>query len=191
MFHWIKITIFLFLTSINLLTFGCATIVRSTSQDVGIASDPPGAEVLINPGDIKLVTPGTVNLKRGNTYTVCFKKEGYEDSTIPIISSTSGWMLANILILNPFGVIIDAASGAGYELEPPSIHIPLREKYQPIKDDSKTSNPESQNKEKKEQLDTLEDQLKKLERMKSEGIITEDEYSKLKEKILNKSIISH
>lgn len=191
MAHRIKTLMTLLLMGIYLSTGGCATMVRSTSQDIGIDSDPSGAEVLINPGNIKLVTPGTVNLKRGNTYSVSFKKEGYEDSVATIFNSMSGWVWMNVAFLNPFGPIIDAVSGAGFDLEPPNIHVLLHEKYQSIKDNSKELNPESQMKEKREELVPLDDQLRKLEKMKSEGTITEDEYSKLKEKIIDKSMAHH
>lgn len=178
------ITLFI---GIYLFTVGCATVIHGTSQDIGIASSPSGAEAYINPGNVTVTTPGTVTLKRKNNYTVSFKKEGYESSSATIASTSSGWMWGNILFGGLIGFAIDLISGGGYKLEPNNILVELQTKLvQPTTVPQQISTPEIQPKEKTKTLDTLESDLNKIEKMKSEGLITEEDYLKLKEKIIDK-----
>jgi len=106
---------------------GCATIIHGTSQEIGISSNPSGAEASLSPGNVKVTTPGTITLKRNKDYAVNVKKDGYEDAGATISSSASGWMWGNILLGGLFGLAIDLASGGGYSLDPQNINVDLKE----------------------------------------------------------------
>ncbi|MCX5885927.1 MAG: PEGA domain-containing protein [Proteobacteria bacterium] len=186
MAHRMKTLMTLFLIGIYLFTVGCATVMNGTSQDIGIASSPAGSEAYINPGNVKVITPGTVTLKRKNSYSIAFKKEGYEDGSATISSSASGWMWGNIVLGGLIGLAIDLISGGGYKLEPNNVLVQLQNKFiQPEVVPQQLSTPESQPKEQEKKIETLENELKKIEKMKSDGLINEEEYLKLKEKIIN------
>jgi hypothetical protein len=103
---------------------GCATIANGTSEKVHINSDPAGAQITIDSGET-LTTPVDVDLARGQTHTVVFHKDGYQDETTTLTSGESGKVLGNILIGGIIGVGIDEASGAAKKLSTDDLEITL------------------------------------------------------------------
>ena len=110
----------LFVTA--LLTSGCATIVKGSSQGVTVKTDPPGATCdlskqgtsvgIVNP------TPGTVQLGKGaSALDVICKKPGYLDASAKLSSSFQGWTLGNALLGGIVGIVVDAGSGAMHEYQ--------------------------------------------------------------------------
>ena len=106
-----------------LLTSGCATIVKGSSQGVTVKTDPPGASCelskqgksvgVVNP------TPGTVQLGKGaSALDVICKKPGYLDASAKLSSSFQGWTLGNAILGGIVGIVIDAGSGAMHEYQP-------------------------------------------------------------------------
>ena len=106
-----------------LLTSGCATIVKGSSQGVTVKTDPPGASCelskqgksvgVVNP------TPGTVQLGKGaSALDVICKKPGYLDASAMLSSSFQGWTLGNAILGGIVGIVIDAGSGAMHEYQP-------------------------------------------------------------------------
>lgn len=176
--HWVVAVL-----TLCLLWVGCATIINGTSQDIGIASSPSGADAFINPGNVKVITPGNVTLKRKNNYSLSFKKDAYEDGSATISNSVSGWLWGNIIIGGLIGLAIDISSGGGYKLTPENVFITLQNKNlssSVIQHPSSGGLPAEQ-----KSLDNLKDQLNQIEEMKSDGLISEEEYLKLKKKIIN------
>ncbi len=88
------------------LTSGCGTIIHGHSQDVLVTSVPSGATAKV--GDVQVVTPGTVTLKRKETYTVVFTKEGFPERKTSLESTGSWWLLGNAI----FGGVSIAPSPA-------------------------------------------------------------------------------
>lgn len=109
--------------ALALLT-GCATIVTGSSTDVSINSDPPNAEIEINGQDYG-ETPTTISLESDQSHMVELSLEGYEDETIQLRKSTSGWLAGNILLGGIPGLIIDAATGGMYVLSPEEVGTDL------------------------------------------------------------------
>lgn len=109
---------------IFVLLSGCATVVNGTTQKVGIASTPTGADVLID-NQQRIVTPATVALDRSASHTFLFKKDGFQDDSFVVTSSTSGWVWGNILLGGLVGGVVDFASGGARKLSQDSIHVTL------------------------------------------------------------------
>lgn len=118
-------------TLIILLVFisfnNCATIMHGTSQDIGISSNPTGAEITID-GREYGKTPAFVDLKRGDNHIIKIELTGYEPYEITTTKSLSGWVLGNILFGGLIGLAVDAISGGIYKLTPDQIMAELRKK---------------------------------------------------------------
>lgn len=115
---------FLLLTLAFILT-GCATIVLTPSQKVGISSMPAGAEVTDN-GNFLGKTPIVADLKRKDTHIIKIQLQGYQPYEIALSQKASGWLLGNILFGGIPGIIIDAMTGSIYVLSPEQIQIELK-----------------------------------------------------------------
>jgi len=105
------------------LTSGCGTIINGRSQDVLVTSVPSGATAKV--GDVQVVTPGTVTLKRKDTHTVVFTKEGFPERQTSLESTGSWWLLGNVLFGGLVGLIIDVATGGGYKIVPSNLEMDL------------------------------------------------------------------
>jgi hypothetical protein len=104
------------------LAGGCATVVKGTTQEISVATDPAGAACELKMAGASLgsigSTPGTLQVKKGqgNIEVFC-KKAGYADASGTVSSSLEGWTFGNILLGGVIGVVIDASSGALHEYE--------------------------------------------------------------------------
>ena len=105
---------------------GCAAIFKGSNSNLNATSDPSGAKVYVN-GELFGKTPITLRLRSSKTYTIEFKKEGYETVTRNISSSIgAGWIILDVLAgLVP--VIIDAATGSWYSLDQDHVNAVLEE----------------------------------------------------------------
>lgn len=110
------------------LCSSCCSIVQGRTQQVGISSNPSGAEVTID--GLNVITPATVSLDRKNSYNVRMEKEGYESGGATITRHTSTWLLGNIIFLwgAVVGLVIDFANGSAYKLKPENINVTLQKK---------------------------------------------------------------
>jgi len=104
---------------------GCATIFKGSTEKVGFSSDPGGADVYVN-GILLGKTPFELNMKSNKTYTLEFKKEGYESRNVVLNNSVGGgWVVLDILGgLIP--VVIDAATGDWYHLDQDHVNAVLQ-----------------------------------------------------------------
>ena len=122
-----KIGLFLAFISISSFMFSsCATIFKGSTDGVNFSSDPHGAKVYVN-GDLLGKTPFELELKSNKTYTIEFKKDGFETRTVLLNSSVGGgWIVLDILGgLLP--VIIDAATGNWYSLDQDHVNAVLEQ----------------------------------------------------------------
>ncbi|MCS3755191.1 hypothetical protein GGP79_003175 [Salinibacter ruber] len=115
---------FVLLLSVSLV--GCATIVTGSSTDISLQSDPSEAQIEINSQD-RGETPTTLSLDSDRSYTVELSLEGYEDESIQLRKSTSGWVAGNLLFGGIPGLVIDAATGGLYVLSPKNVSADLDE----------------------------------------------------------------
>lgn len=115
---------FSFLIVAALILISCATIFKGSTDDVSFSSEPSGAKVYVN-GNLLGTTPVQLELKSKSSYTIEFKKEGYETKTVLLNNSVgAGWIVLDILGgLIP--IIIDAATGNWYELDQEHVNAVL------------------------------------------------------------------
>lgn len=158
------------------LSSGCATIIHGTTQDVGIITDPSGAELVLD-GQERYKSPAKITMKRKEDHTVEVSKAGYQKETINIKSVLSGAVAANIIAGGLIGWGVDAVSGGQYRLVPETVDLRLRPVAMPV------TNQTSQIK--KQPKETLEEKLDQAKKLKDKGKITEEEYSKMRQDILS------
>jgi len=89
---------------------GCGTLFNAKRKTVTFASEPAGADILVN-GNRVGSTPYQMELEQGKPYTITFRKAGHHDVTCMIGNSVgAGWVILDILGgLVP--IIIDAVTG--------------------------------------------------------------------------------
>ncbi len=102
--------------SLFLLISSCATVFKGNSNKLDLNSDPQGAKVYVN-GNYMGDTPIRLKLESKQTYSIEFRKEGYQTKTVNITNHVGvGWVVLDVLCgLIP--VIVDAATGSWYELD--------------------------------------------------------------------------
>ena len=105
------------------LTSGCATIVKGSTQDLTINTDPTGAACDLSRAGVVIgsvnPTPGTVQIKKDkNNIEVKCKKSGYTETSGDIPANFEGWTVGNVLIGGIIGFAVDYGSGALNSYEP-------------------------------------------------------------------------
>jgi hypothetical protein len=117
----------------------CATILRGTRQGIGIASQPPGAQVIID-NQTYGVTPVAAKLTRKDNHHIVIQLEGYEPYEITLTRQASGWVFGNILFClgAPIGIAIDAIAGGMYTLKPGEAEAQLRPNAKTATSDDET-----------------------------------------------------
>jgi len=109
---------------ICLYLINCATIFKGRFNEVNFNSNPQRAQVWVN-GKYMGETPLSLKLEVNKTYTIEFRKEGYKSKVVNITNHIgAGWIILDVLGgLIP--VIIDAATGAWYELDQKNVNAIL------------------------------------------------------------------
>lgn len=112
----------------SLLSSGCATITRGTTQPWTVDSSPTGAVASLSNGE-RCETPCTLTLKRKHAFAVEVCKAGYRTVNTAVMSGISGagatGMAGNVLVGGLIGIGIDAATGATKNLSPSPLMIEL------------------------------------------------------------------
>lgn len=147
---------------------GCATIIKGTTQNIPVASDPTGADVTVD-AQLYGQTPIDLSVKRKRDHLVTISKEGYHSKSIPIVKSVGGAVWGNIVAGGLIGWGIDASTGAQYNLTPESISV----KLEPLKGGeivSTSSDSESE----------FVKHLNDLDELKDANAISEEEHSSMR-----------
>ena len=109
--------------------YGCATVTRGTTDVLVIESDPPGAEVEIQPANHHCKTPCSVKLKRRLEQVVSIRREGYEQVEVRVIPQVVGagaaGMAGNVILGGLIGAAVDAGSGAMKDLKPNPVKVTM------------------------------------------------------------------
>ena len=108
-----------------LFASGCATIVKGTTQQIPVASEPTGARVSVD-GSAAGTTPTAVTLSRKINHIVTIEKEGYQSESVAITKSMSAAVAGNIIAGGFVGWGVDAMTGAQYNLNPSTISVRLQ-----------------------------------------------------------------
>ncbi len=105
---------------------GCGVIFGGTREVVLATSAPDAARITTSPSAGNFTTPASMSLERKHNYTLTFTKDGYEPATFQINHSIRGGILAlDILFTGLLGVVIDAATGGWFKLEPKNAIVAL------------------------------------------------------------------
>lgn len=96
---------------------GCATMIRGTSEQLMITSEPDGAQVKLSDGR-SCKTPCQMECKRNQTLILKFSKDGHEDESLTVCPTLAG---AGVIL----GGLIDYGTGAVYSLQPNPAHVIL------------------------------------------------------------------
>ena len=102
----------------------CASIIHGTHQDVGISSNPTGAQVSVD-GQVKGATPIVANLTRKDNHIVRIELAGYKPYETTLTRKVSGWVWGNIVFGGLIGLAVDAINGALYNLTPEQVSAAL------------------------------------------------------------------
>lgn len=105
---------------------GCATLFGKKSHALSVSSDPKGADVYVN-GFKMGTTPVELSLKADKSYTIEYRKEGYESVTRVVNTKVgAGWIILDVLGgLIP--VVVDAATGNWNKLDQDAVNAVLEE----------------------------------------------------------------
>lgn len=103
----------------------CGTIIHGTTQDVGISSNPTGAEVTID-NKPHGNTPVTASLSRKDHHTIKIELDGYETYETRLTRNVSGWIAGNIIFGGLIGLAVDAISGGMYKLTPEQVQAQMQ-----------------------------------------------------------------
>ncbi|AEM71600.1 PEGA domain protein [Allomuricauda ruestringensis DSM 13258] len=104
----------------------CATLFGKKSHALAVGSDPAGAEVYVN-GFKMGTTPVELNLKADKSYTIEYRKEGYQNVTRIVNTRVgAGWIVLDVLGgLIP--IVVDAATGNWNKLDQDAVNAVLEE----------------------------------------------------------------
>ena len=104
---------------------GCASIMHGTTQDVGISSNPSGAEATLD-GVPAGRTPVIAPMKRGANHILKLELPGYSSYEVTFTKGVSGWVWGNVLFGGLIGLAVDAISGGLYNLTPEQLTAEMR-----------------------------------------------------------------
>lgn len=102
---------------------GCATALHGTTVELVVESTPPGAEVEIDPGGYRVVTPARVVLPRKQRHALRFELAGYAPRVEFVYPQDHPATAGNLLAGGIIGMDADLNSGAAYTLFPNPVHV--------------------------------------------------------------------
>ena len=122
-------TAFFVLSVAALLTSGCATISKGSSQEFTVRTDPPGATCELSRKNISIgvvdSTPGTIQLgKDMSPLEIVCRKSGYLDGSEKVAPHLQQAYFNNFYFGGIVGMVVDAGSGAAVEYQS-EIHLRL------------------------------------------------------------------
>jgi hypothetical protein len=105
---------------------GCATVTSGGGGDqtVRITSVPAGAEVVVN-GLPTGQTPLDLSLSRGSNHAVELIAEGYHPARVQIVRKFNPWLLGNLILGGPVGLIVDVVTDSTHWLTPGEVEVHL------------------------------------------------------------------
>jgi hypothetical protein len=158
----------LLILSLLVVLNGCATIMHGTMQDIGVTTEPAGANLLVD-GEQHYKSPALIAMKRKDDHTVEISQEGYKKEVVEIKGNLSWAVAGDILAGGAIGYGIDAITGAQRRLEPEKVEVRLRPLVtQEDRDEAKNQ----------------EEKLKRLKILRDEGEITQEAYVGARQAVL-------
>lgn len=114
--------------SLLLLLTACASVTRGTREEFVINSDPEGAKAILSSGQT-CITPCTLKLKRKQSFSVRFEKDGFipTEATVDshIAAAGAAGFAGNVLVGGIIGAGVDVYSGATKALSPNPLTVAM------------------------------------------------------------------
>ena len=111
------------------LSVGCATVTKGTSQTLTLTTEPPGARcTLTRAGAILAVinTPGSLKVKKDDDHvSVSCELATYKNISGVFESKYDNTIVGNVILGGVVGAMIDAGSGATYEYVNPTLTLTM------------------------------------------------------------------
>ncbi|MBL0191384.1 MAG: PEGA domain-containing protein [Saprospiraceae bacterium] len=107
-----------------ILFSSCATLFAPSSHSLSVSSEPNSAEVYVN-GFKMGHTPIQLSLKADKSYSIEFRKEGFQTITKVVNTKVgAGWVILDI-IAGLVPIVVDAATGAWNKLDQDAVNASL------------------------------------------------------------------
>lgn len=103
------------------LATGCATVLKGKTTPVAVTSNTPGATVMVN-GQAAGVTPTTVQLPNKEDAVITVHQADKEQTCKMTTSTSTGWVVADVLFSGGLGIIIDWATHNWNNIGPTICH---------------------------------------------------------------------
>lgn len=110
---------------VGVLLSGCATIFDGTKDTVSFNSTPSQAKIYVNGMEMG-TTPTNIRMRKSENQMIEIKKEGYETKNLMPTTGFNPLALLNTIAW-PFW-IVDAATGAIWEVDPSFYNVTLEPK---------------------------------------------------------------
>ncbi len=105
---------------------GCAALLQGPRQTIQANSSPSGAVVKVTSGGMEFTTPASLSLERKYDYVLTFSKEGYKPVKVQVTRKLDvGMVVLDALFTGLIGVVVDAETGAWYDLVPEVVAVSL------------------------------------------------------------------
>lgn len=115
----------LLVVALALSTSACGLMFGGTHQNIPIQSTPPGLAFTTTPATVAQTTPTTLSLERRTPYVLSFSMPGYTSQQVELQRRVRGGIVFLDILAFPIGVIVDAVTGAWYELRPGIVNVSL------------------------------------------------------------------
>lgn len=109
---------------IGLVSAGCASILKGSSQTISISSNVEGAVLSLDGVEIGK-TPFTGIVPK-NKSTLTLRLDGYRTETVTLAKSLEPMFWGNIIIGGTIGSLTDFATGAAYQYAPATYQVDLQ-----------------------------------------------------------------
>lgn len=103
----------------------CGLVFGGSRQVVRINSTPTNATIRTAPATADAVTPSFLRLQRNRSYAVTIAAPGYASATIELERKMRVGIVVLDIVCGLVPVIVDAATGAWYKLEPNETTVTL------------------------------------------------------------------
>lgn len=110
---------------------GCATLVHGTSQRIEVATEPPGARVVVRCSGVETAhaepTPTAVRLqRRASACSLELSKPGYAPVTVELTRKVSAALALGNLVTCGCGLAVDAVTGGLFAFVPGVVEVALQ-----------------------------------------------------------------
>lgn len=103
----------------------CGLVFGGSRQNIRVDSTPRNAAVVTDPASSQATTPTTLNLQRNRSYALTLSAAGYAPKTVDLQRKMRVGILVLDIVCGLVPVIVDAATGAWWKLEPSEAMITL------------------------------------------------------------------